>query len=517
MQELLVQLKDVVRVIWRRRWVGIVVAWGVAILGIAILVRMPDRFEATARVYVDTKSVLKPLMRDLAVEPDLEQTVALLARTIITRPNVELLMSRTPLVAPTATAAEREQVIEGLIRQIKLTSSGRDNIFTFSYRNPDRELARSIVQNLVALFVDSDLGAKRRDTEEAKSFIDEQIKNYEARLAQAENRLKDFKLRNLGVTDTAGKDYFSRIATLSEELERLSLDLRVAEQARDSLRRELEGENTNLVPDQASQALTIQTPEIDARLEVQQKQLDEQLRRYTDLHPDVIATRRLISRLEDQKKREIESRRRAIEADPNRRGNLSQPQQQVKLALAAAEASVTSTRVRVNEVQSRLKQLKSTANRVPQVEAELAQLNRDYDVIRRNYDSLVARREKASISEDVDSTRMAQFRIIDPPRVLPEPVFPNRRALAPLVLVVSFVLGAIASYLVSQFMPTVDSARALRNVTQRPVLGSVSLIQSDTLHRRARRDHVGFGLATASLLALCVLWIMWSRSAAFPL
>ena len=78
---------------WRRRWIGIAVAWLVAIVGAAGLAWLRDRYEASARVYVDTKTVLRPLMRDLAVEPDLDQTVGLLARTLITRPNVELLMT----------------------------------------------------------------------------------------------------------------------------------------------------------------------------------------------------------------------------------------------------------------------------------------------------------------------------------------------------------------------------------------------------------------------------------------
>ena len=71
----------------------------------------------------------------------------------------------------------------------------------------------------------------------------------------------------------------------------------------------------------------------------------------------------------------------------------------------------------------------AAASRVPQIDAELAQLNRDYDVVRRQYEAMVARREKAALSEDVDATRLAQFRIIDPPRVSPQPVFPNRASL----------------------------------------------------------------------------------------
>ena len=242
MEHVKTQILEVARAMWRRRWIGVLVGWLVAVLGALGLSMLHDRFEASARVYVDTKSVLRPLMRDLAVEPDLDQTVGLLARTLITRPNVEALLDKSFPEARQAPPEEREQMVERLMRDIKIASSGRDNVFNFSYRGTDPETTRLVVANLVSLFLASDTGNKQRDAQAARDFIDEQIKNYESRLAEAENRLKEFKLRNLGVTDTSGKDYFARMTALTEEMSKLSVELRAAEQSRDALRRELGGE-----------------------------------------------------------------------------------------------------------------------------------------------------------------------------------------------------------------------------------------------------------------------------------
>lgn len=509
MDELIAQALAVARSMWRRRWVGLIVAWVVGVLGATVLWRMQDRFEATARVYVDTKSVLKPLMHDLTVEPDIDQTIAMLARTLITRPNIELLMRKSKLDA--RPAEQRERMLELLLRDIKVSGSGRDNVFTFSYRDTSTERARLIVQNLVALFVESDMGAKMRDAETARDFIDQQIKAYEARLAEAEGRLKEFKIRNLGVTDVSGKDYFARMSALSEELIKLSTELRASEQSRDALRRELEGETMSLIPDLVTAGPVANTSEIDARLDTQRRQLDELLRRYTDLHPDVVATRRLIGRLEEQKQQELEAaRRRAAEAKPAKSTTQTNPVfQQVKLALAESEANVAGLRVRVAETQARVNQLRASANRVPQVEAELTQLNRDYEVVRRNYEAMVGRREKASLSEEVDSTRPAQFRVIDPPRTAENPVFPNRLMLAPLLLGVSLMAGIAASFLAAQLMPTFDSAHALRAVTQRPILGSVSLMLTAAMVRRSRLLMLAFGSGLGSLVLVYAAGIGW--------
>lgn len=501
MDELIAQALTIARSMWRRRWIGLAVAWSVAVLGILVMLRTPDRYEATARVYVDTKTVLKPLMRELTVEPDIDQTLQLLARTMITRPNVELLMRKANLETPGMKPLEREAVIERLMREIKLSSLGRDNVFTFSYRDVSPIQARQMVENLVSLFVQSDLGAKQRDVDAARGFIDQQIKTYEVRLSEAENRVKDFKLRNLGISDASGKDYFSRISSLTDDVTKLTLDLRAAEQSRDALRRELSGESANLLPEVLPQAMLPVSPELDARLDTQRKQLDELLRRYTDLHPDVVATRRLIARLEEQRQQEIEAKRRAEEGKPARVSSATNAAvQQTKLALAESEANVAALKVRVADGQARLSQMRATASRVPQVEAELAQLNRDYEIVRRNYDALVSQREKAMMSEEIDATRLANFRVIDPPRTADKPVFPNRLVIAPLVLLLALIAGVAASFLMTQLVPTVDSFSALRSLSGRPVLGSVSMLITEDMLRSARRKSYAFFTGVGSLI-----------------
>ena len=247
------------------------------------------------------------------------------------------------------------------------------------------------------------------------------------------NRLKEFKLRNLGTLERPGRDFFARIAALREEVNKLTADLRAAEQSRDALKNELSGEVATICSRRGPTQSVTATREFDARLDAQRRQLDELLRRYTDAHPDVIATRRLIARLEEQRQQEIEAQAQGsrLSPSPQRTAGATNPVfQQVKLALAESEANVAGLKVRLSETQSRLDQMTLPPSRVPQIDAELAQLNRDYEIVRRQYEAMAAQREKAALSEDVDATRLTQFRIIDPPRVGQQPVFPNRRTLS---------------------------------------------------------------------------------------
>lgn len=507
MDEILSQAKTIAGAMWHRRWIGLAVAWLVAAAGAVVLLRMPDRYEATARVYVDTQTVLKPLMAGLAVQPNIDEQIGMLARTIIARPNIEKIMHSANLDLSATSQVQRDQMVDDLTKRIRFTGSGRENIYTITYQDTSPERSKRVVQDLLSLFVESGLGNKRRDGETARRFIDEQIKGYEQKLSEAENRLKEFKLKNLGFTGAAGGDYFARMSSLSEQAAKVRLELRAAEQARDAYRRELSGEDP-VMPDMGT--ATGGMSEYDARIDAQRKQLDELLRRFTDEHPDVAATRRLIAQLEEQRKQEVEARRKVVAQSPPRLSASTNPVfQQIKISLAEAEANVASLRARAGEADARVAQLRAEAGKAPEIEAELTQLNRDYEVLRKNYEQLVSRRESASLSGDVDSAGLAEFRIIDPPRIAPNPVFPNRFVLIPLVLLASLAAGLAASFAMARAFPTFHAVAALRKITQRPVLGAVSMLETAHLAWRRRLAHTAFAGGFATLILAYGAWVTW--------
>jgi hypothetical protein len=81
--------------------------------------------------------------------------------------------------------------------------------------------------------------------------------------------------------------------------------------------------------------------------------------------------------------------------------------------------------------------------------------------------------------------------------------------LAPVVLLLSIVGGAAGCFLAVRLMPTFGNSRMLRIATQRPVLGSVSMLVDPGAARRTRRGHVAFGSASTGLLLAGAVWIAW--------
>lgn len=528
MELLIAQFLIIVRRMWKYRWVGLIVAWVTGVVGAVVVFVLPDRYEASARIYVDTQSILKPLMSGLAVQPNVEQQVIMLSRTLISRPNVEKLVRMADLDLKNQTKAQQEATIETVTSNLSIQSSGRDNLYILGYRDSDPETAKRVVQSLVSIFVESSLGQSRKETSTATTFINEQIKSYEAKLEEAETRLKEFRLKNLANVAGDGKDSATRIAELSAQLERARLEYREAMNARDAAKAQLMAEKAGGGGPSTMQSVVqeatanVNTPELDQRLSELRRNLDALLQRYTDQHPDIITTRKLIKDLEEQRKKELDELRKAALSVPQVAVGQAPPggslaMQELVRIQATAEVQVAALKARVDEYTTRYAQAMSALKTAPQVEAEAAQLNRDYAIHKRNYEDLVQRREQASISGDLDvASGVADFRVIDPPRANPKPVAPNRLLLLAGAMAAALGVGLFTTFAASQLRPVFHDANDLRARVELPILGVVTRLVTDADRARARVDLIRFSAGAGGLLAmfavaLTVLAVQLSR------
>src|SRR6266851_7016384 len=182
MHDILQQLLDHARGMWHRRWIGLAAAWLAGIVGVVVVYRMPDKYEASARVYVDTDSLIRPLISGLAIQPSMDQQVALISRTLISRPNVEKVVRMADLDLSVKSGYAREELVDSVMKTIQFAGGPATNLYGIAYRDVTPERARKVVQSLLTIFVESSLGDKRQDSRGAVKFIDEQIKRYEGHL-----------------------------------------------------------------------------------------------------------------------------------------------------------------------------------------------------------------------------------------------------------------------------------------------------------------------------------------------
>ncbi len=496
MQELYELFVTYVRGIWRHRWYMILIAWLVSVIGWAVVYQLPDQYEAEARVNVDTQSMLRPLLRGLTVATNTQQRIALVTRTLLSRPNLEKLARMTDLDLLAQTPVQMDALLDQLAEDIVLTGSRDQDLYTISYAHHDRQLAKLVVQSLLTIFVESTLGENRADTDSAQAFVDRQIKEYEAKLDAAELRLSEFKRTHVGMMPGSAEDYYGQLKTAQAALAQAELALREAQNQRKLLKEQMEEDEdsyllySELMPESGSA--------LDMRIQDLEERLDELLLNYTDKHPDVLSIRNLIDVLEERRTEE-----HAL-MDEMDMGPSSNPlYQQMKLQLSQADALVASMHTRVDEYQQRVEKLQQMVDTIPRVEAEFKQLNRDYGVLKSQYNSLLERREAANIAEQAEvSGDQIRFRVVDPPRVPVEPSSPNRPLLMTVVLVAGLLTGAMFALFLYLINPSFDNPRTVMEVVGVPVLGAVSMVRGLKWERKRRYALAAYGVAVIGLFAL---------------
>src|SRR5512140_1067170 len=165
--EIIRAVRLVVAGMWRFRMLGLLVAWGVGALALVVVTLMPSRYEASARIFVNTDSILKPLMTGLTVQPNEDQRILMLSRVVISRPNVERIVQQVGLDADVKTQEQREHLVDAVMKTLEFKGGGRESIYTLSFRDVDAARAKQVIQMLAGMFIESSHGGKTDDTEAA--------------------------------------------------------------------------------------------------------------------------------------------------------------------------------------------------------------------------------------------------------------------------------------------------------------------------------------------------------------
>jgi polysaccharide chain length determinant protein (PEP-CTERM system associated) len=510
MNDIILQIKNYIRSAWRFRWPAVALAWAVSLVGWAMVFIMPDKYESEAKVYVDTESVLRPLLQGLAVQTDMKQRLHLMTRTLLSHENLQKLILQTDLDHLATNNEERERLIGSLRNSISIDVNRRpipgtretENFYTIRYSYSDRFKAQKVVKVLLDIFVESALGDTRVESDTAQKFLQQQIQEYETRLVEAENKLTEFKRLNVDTLPRDGAGIFQRLEEARAGLEEIQLQLKEAGIRRDELKRQY---NTTLAEEEQRRASLGVSANADSptaqRLLAMQTRLDELLLRYTEQHPDV---RELKETIEDLKQQ-------AASAPPvvtdtfSRSTAVSTALEQLKLEYRQSEVELRTIRLRRDEFLARVDELRKKLDTLPKVEAELTRLNRDYSINKENYQELVQRYESARMSEQADEAGdNLKFRIVEPPKVPILPVGPKRLQLSALVLIMALGIGGGVAFLLSTLKPVYFDMRTLRAELEFPVLGQVTRIMTDEVRMKRRLEISGFVSVVVLLLLLFV-------------
>lgn len=504
MDSLRILVQQYLRAAWRRRWTGVIVAWLVCGVGWVGIYLVPNQFESSARLYVDADAILTPLLKGIAAESSPATQLEILQRTLLSRPNIEKLISKTDLDLTVNSPADRERLITDLASTIHVVPQTK-NLFTITYRNSSPKMAHDVVQTLLTIFVESATGNNRSDMDNARHFLEHQIASYEQQLRAAEQRRADFRSHYVDILPNEATPGVPALDAARTNVAALEGKLQDATMQRDALKAEVDKTPPMLVAEASPQQLGLASGK-KTRLEEAEDQLRMLLLKDTENHPDVIAQRKLIESLKTAPPDLPRMPAQAGGGSAGRPGaqarSVPNPvYDQLKVKLIEVDGAVGSLQRQHDAAEAYRAKLEKIQAEQPGLIAEYENTDRDYSVLRKNYEELLARLQSANIAQAADTQAdKVKLQIVDPPEVPRLPVAPNRLLLLTVVLVAGCAAGLGGTILLGQVDNSFSTADDLRSLGL-PVLGGISVLGLASLRQRLTIV-ARFGVAVVLLIGI---------------
>lgn len=493
--------------VWRRRWLALAVAWGVCLAGWLAIALIPNRYESRARVYAPMQSILPQQIGITAAER--ENDLVRMRQTLTSTANLEKVVRHTDLNLLVASERDLADQVQRLRKDIQVIAQP-DHLFEIaatsgiaSFSNAQNaRTAAAVVQNLLDLFVEENLAVDRAETGQSLGFLDEELRRREAQLRDAEQRRMEFEARFLGMLPGTGP-IDQRLAAARLELAGLDQQLASAQGSLAAIRGQMGATPASIPMAGVGGSASAQISALEAQLG------DARAKGWTDRHPDVVTAKSQIARLRPQARAE---RRRGGVSD-----GMPNPAHASLQAMAAEkQAQVAAVQMRKDQIQAAMARLANIHAAEPGMVAEQTRLDRDYEVLKRQYDKLLEDREQVQLRRDVRTkTDAVQFRVIDPPSRPKVPAAPNRPLLLSLILLVAIAGGLGAAVAHGRIQATFPTQARLEQVTGLPVLGTVGELfnaERRAVESQRLKWFAGAGGALGGAYAILMLVEFWQRS-----
>jgi polysaccharide chain length determinant protein (PEP-CTERM system associated) len=506
MHELLNIFRIEIRAAWRYRWYAMLAAWIICAAGWTAVYSLPNIYESQAQVYVDAQSRLAEVMGQVGVSPGVGARVFVVRQAMLSLPQLERVARETGLDLRATNEEERESLYAGLQQNIQVNTgrtSESKNLYTITFKDPDRDMALSVVRTLLNAFVEDVLKLKERGTEQVDTYLSDQHAYYEDRLEDAERELADFKKRNVGLLPGESGGVFERLQLEMAQLKQVEVDLGIERDRRDELRRQLQSDTPYLPEnsDEKSTAVRLPGSRTSDRINELETQRANLLLSFTDRHPDVVALNEQLEQLYVQQEAERAARIRSGGGMEGAENATNPVYQTAQIALNDSSVKIVGLQSKLTQHRAAVEQLREQIDTIPEVEAQLAALTRDYDQYRALYSEILLRKERERMGKVDNDSDVVSFDVTAPPTVGLEPVGPKRTLMIFGVLIFGLGAGGGLAFVLSQAHPVFLDTEGLRRFMARPVLGQVSMTLRGARRRSRLLDSVSFVAATTGLIA----------------
>lgn len=430
------------------RYLFVIMFIAVSFLILLLGIVWPKKFTTAAVLFADETTIIEPLLKGSAAMTKIDRSEQ--AREIIWTRGIMLSVAKEiGIVNKGSTQDEEEAAIRRIRSGLSVKAEGNRSYFSISYVANDPDQSFEILNAIVNVFIEDTVKKKRAESLGAYNFIDAQVQSYKKQLEQAESRLKDFNSQNTDGTEDA---VAARIAELRQEIEMLKITIEESQARYNTIQQQLGSEGQYL---QAKG----QVDELRQRKQTLSAQLEQLVLSYEEGYPDIISIRAQIAELDTMIAKLQGSG--DVYADTQKAENPLY--EELRKQLSNADVELRSQKRRMQSLMALQEQEFARQQRVAANQAQLSELTRDYDVIRKTYDDMLSKKESARLSMTLDiEGQGVSYRIQEPATFPLKPsglYFIHFALLGPLLGLI-LPIGLLVAYVM--FDPHLRSARTLQ-------------------------------------------------------
>jgi polysaccharide chain length determinant protein (PEP-CTERM system associated) len=489
--------------LWNKKRYMLAPMFFVCLTGWFFVSNMDNQYETKARVYADTTNILRPLLQGLAVQENIQGEVKITARTLLSRDVREEIAKRSDLHLLHPTPEGFEALISSLEDDIKISGSKANDVYDITYRHSNPQIAMEVVKLTMQKFVDASSGKSREDARSANEFLSSTLRESEQKLLELEKRLAVFKQENQEHLPGQGNSYYGELSSIQRDIEQANTNITTKKAM-------LEGLRSRFVPsqndqDNTSSDIVVETP-YDERLLVMETRLDQLRIKYTDKYP---AIQELLANIDFVKKLQVASQEKilkqasagAITASRTKNGSALQ---EFSFKISELSAEIDQLKAARKLLEDKLLKLEANLNKIPEVEAKLVELTRDYENMQTYHQELLSRKASAELSKSADEkTENVKFKVLEAPRVALKPVGPPRLLFYTAILLLGLGAGVGAAFVASQFSPIIHGVTHLEMlVGKNKIIGSIENTRGADLRKKNRMKSAIFLLTIGGLIAI---------------
>lgn len=482
--------------------------------GFAYLLHAPKTYEAQTLILVQPQKVPDKYVRSV-ISSDIDARLKTISQQVTSRTNLERILKQFQLLKEKTTLNIEERVLL-LKKNIKIdvskSRSGEGSAFTISFRGPDPKRVKQVTDSLASNFISENLLIRESQALGTSMFLTDELESIKRRLSEKEEQLKEYRQKYMGALPDQLQTNLSVLGRLQMQLEQLHSSIRDAENRKliiqkqiadlGIMQRQLAGAATpSPVVDEQASVSTGSGPQDLAELK---RRLASLQARYTDHHPDVISLKKTISRIEKESPGTAEQSRRVDgrqTEETSRPSGQEMPVMEISLRsqLEQTEVEIRNFKAEAAKIDLKINQYQAKIDDTPGREQELLSLGRDYDNLKKLYESMLNRKLEADIAVNMEKKQQGeQFRIIDPAKEPLTPVMPNVPLISLMTVALGLGLGCGLAYFVEFMDSSFKAPKQLEKEFKIPVLVSIPIRFTEEEYRVRRRKRVAI-LASISL------------------